>query len=183
MGRLTKSLGIRLFFLLLLVGIVVFVPMTLLLIRANTHYLMDQIVANAKRTNHLIKGSTYYSMLKNQKEDVAQIINTLGQQPGVEGIRVYNKKGIISFSTDRAELGQTVDLKAERPAAAARTMTNMAIHCPSSPSRPPVPSTGLPKATKFRLAALIMISTAKRSLSAQAQTLRSAPNAGRVEIS
>jgi len=114
MGRLTKSLGIRLFFLLLLVGVVVFVPMTVLIIRANTHYLMDQIVANAKRTNHLIKGSTYYSMQKNQKEDVAQIIATLGQQPGVEGIRVYNKKGIISFSTDRAELGQTVDLKAEQ---------------------------------------------------------------------
>jgi two-component system NtrC family sensor kinase len=114
MGRLTKSLGIRLFFLLLLVGVVVFVPMTLLLIRANAHYLMDQIVANAKRTNHLIKGSTYYSMLKNQKEDVAQIIATLGQQPGVEGIRVYNKKGIIAFSTDAAELGQTVDLKAEQ---------------------------------------------------------------------
>ena len=112
--RITRSLGIRLFFLLLLVGTLIFLPATMFLIRVNSQHLMEQILASAKRMNNLIQGSVHYSMLQNQKEDVAEIIDTLGRQPGVEAIRIYNKKGIIAFSTDKAEIGQAVDVKAEQ---------------------------------------------------------------------
>lgn len=64
---------------------------------------------SAFNTSDLIKKSTRYSMLLNRREDVYQIINTVGTESGVERIRIYNKSGHISFSTDISEIGQIVD--------------------------------------------------------------------------
>jgi two-component system NtrC family sensor kinase len=52
-------------------------------------------------------------MLLNRREDVHQIINTIGKEVDVKGIRIYNKLGTIIFSTDSAELNKKVDLTAE----------------------------------------------------------------------
>jgi two-component system NtrC family sensor kinase len=78
-----------------------------------TDQMMSQVLESANRVSDFIKSSTHYSMLQNRKEDVYQIITTIGKQPGVEGIRIYNKRGEITFSTDKSEQGRVVDLKAE----------------------------------------------------------------------
>lgn len=82
-------------------------------VRFYTDQMMSQVTESAQRVSELIKSSTHYSMLLNRKEDVYQIITTLGQQPGVEGIRIYNKRGEITFSTEEKEKGKVVDLNAE----------------------------------------------------------------------
>ncbi len=112
--KVTKSLAFRLFSLLLLISTVVFVSLTTFIIRASSDHLMQEILSNAKRANDLIEGSVHYSMLLNRKEDVAQIIRTLGNQTGVEGIRIYNKNGSVAFSTSEKDLGQEADVKAEQ---------------------------------------------------------------------
>src|SRR5512138_3719011 len=58
-----------------------------------------QIQDSANRVSDIIKQSTRYSMLLNRNEDVYQIITTVGREPGVEGIRIYNKRGEIIVST------------------------------------------------------------------------------------
>jgi two-component system NtrC family sensor kinase len=72
-----------------------------------------QIQDSANRVSDIIKQSTRYSMLLNRNEDVYQIISTVGKEPGVEGIRIYNKRGEIIFSTDAKEQNTIVDLRAE----------------------------------------------------------------------
>jgi two-component system NtrC family sensor kinase len=52
-------------------------------------------------------------MLLNRKEDVHHIINTIAEAPGVIGIRIYDKEGVIIFSADDSEIGHKVDLEAE----------------------------------------------------------------------
>jgi len=52
-------------------------------------------------------------MLLNRREDVHQIINTIGTEDDVKGIRIYNKQGTIIFSTDSSELNKHVDVTAE----------------------------------------------------------------------
>ncbi|MBM4160480.1 MAG: HAMP domain-containing histidine kinase [Ignavibacteria bacterium] len=78
-----------------------------------TDQMMAQVLESANRVSDFIKSSTHYSMLLNRKEDVYQIINTIGKQAGIEGIRIYNKRGMITFSTVPSEKGSVVDLKAE----------------------------------------------------------------------
>jgi two-component system NtrC family sensor kinase len=52
-------------------------------------------------------------MLQNRKEDVHHAIRRIAQAPDVDGIRIYDKEGMILFSADEPEIGQRVDRQAE----------------------------------------------------------------------
>ena len=82
-------------------------------VRFYTDQMMSQVMESANRVSDFVKSSTHYSMMLNRKEDVYEIITTLGHQPGIDGIRIYNKRGKITFSTEKSEQGSVVDLKAE----------------------------------------------------------------------
>jgi two-component system, NtrC family, sensor kinase len=79
----------------------------------NADEMHAQLTDSANRVSDIIKQSTRYGMLLNRREDVFQIINTIGREPGVDGIRIYNKRGKIMFSTDKQEEGKAVDMHAE----------------------------------------------------------------------
>jgi two-component system NtrC family sensor kinase len=111
--KFTRLLAFRLFFIILtvmLVGTTIFTTISV-------HLQSDQLIRNrtqdAWRISDLIKRSTHYSMLLNRRDDIYQIINTLGSEPGIEAIRIYNKKGEITFSTVADEVGKNVDMTAE----------------------------------------------------------------------
>jgi len=71
------------------------------------------IFQSTDRISDTIRRSIRYSMLRNEREDVFNIINTIGHENGISRIRIFNKEGQISFSTDGKEVGQFVDKKAE----------------------------------------------------------------------
>jgi two-component system NtrC family sensor kinase len=52
-------------------------------------------------------------MLVDHREGVQRVIDNLGKQPGVEVIRIFNKKGKIMFSTNKNELNNPVDKNAK----------------------------------------------------------------------
>jgi histidine kinase len=60
-----------------------------------------------------VKRATHYSMLRNQRDNMHQIIQAIGKQKGVEAVRVFNKQGRIVFSSRAKEIGQMVDMRAE----------------------------------------------------------------------
>ncbi len=68
---------------------------------------------SADRISDTIRRSIRYSMLRNQREEVFHIINTIGHENGISRIRIFNKEGQISFSTDEREVGQFVDKNGE----------------------------------------------------------------------
>lgn len=71
------------------------------------------IFQSADRISDTIRRSIRYSMLRNQHEEVFHIINTIGHESGISRIRIFNREGKISFSTDDQEVGQLVDKNAE----------------------------------------------------------------------
>jgi HAMP domain-containing protein len=52
-------------------------------------------------------------MLQNHRDEVYHIITTLGAGQGIKKIRIFNKEGRISFSTDAAEVNTLVNKGAE----------------------------------------------------------------------
>ncbi|NLH60707.1 MAG: HAMP domain-containing protein [Ignavibacteriales bacterium] len=66
---------------------------------------------NALNLSDIVKKSTRYSMLLNKREDIAQIINTVGTEKGVYAIKVYNKDGLVAYSSDSSEVGKIYDVK------------------------------------------------------------------------
>ncbi|MBI2429481.1 MAG: HAMP domain-containing protein [Ignavibacteriales bacterium] len=111
--KLTRLLAFRLLAGIVVLMIVSVSALTLLVINVQTVRLERISISSALRISDVVKRSTHYSMLLNRREDIYHIINTLGSEPGIGGIRIYNKKGEISFSTTEKERGTVVDMNAE----------------------------------------------------------------------
>lgn len=60
-----------------------------------------------------IISSTHHQMLADHRQRAFQMIEEVARQDGIERIRLFNKVGIIGFSTMKQEEGQKVDLGAE----------------------------------------------------------------------
>lgn len=86
---------------------------TYILINNLDEFITNNSFKHAYDVSEVIKKSTRYSMLLNRREDVHQIISTIGTEKGVKGIRIYNKQGTIIFSTDSSEVNKKVNLTAE----------------------------------------------------------------------
>lgn len=82
-------------------------------VRIHKRNLEEMTNLMAERISNTIKNSTRYSMLQNHRDEVYHIITTIASQPGIKRIRIFNKEGRISFSTDSAEVDTFVDKKAE----------------------------------------------------------------------
>jgi two-component system, NtrC family, sensor kinase len=131
--RITKYLAVRLFIIVLLVMLVATSIFTAVMLNWQTEKYLAITTDWALRTSDLIKKSTHYSMLENRREDIYQTISTLGTEPGIEAIRIYNKKGEITFSTVDGEVGKYVNVNAEacnachQPGKALPTNSNAAL--------------------------------------------------------
>lgn len=113
MSRIGQSLSVKLFAILLVVVGLGFGVSGWLTVRKHTDTLMAQILMSADRVADLLQSATYNGMMRNQRETVREIIQTIGREPGVDGIRIYNKVGEIIVSTDSTEQFERVDLRAE----------------------------------------------------------------------
>ena len=79
--------------------------------RAQSEELVKQA---AQRVTDVILRSTHYEMLRNDREALYNVIEELGSEPGIQRIRIFNKEGRITFSTDPRERNAVVDQSAEQ---------------------------------------------------------------------
>jgi two-component system, NtrC family, sensor kinase len=84
-----------------------------LVVRFQSQQLTTLVQDSAGRVSDVVKSSTRHGMMLNRREDVYEIINTIGREVGVEGIRIYNKRGMIMFSTDKSEESKVVNMNGE----------------------------------------------------------------------
>jgi two-component system NtrC family sensor kinase len=109
-----RSLSFKLYFLLLILLIISFTGIMYFNVTSYTNQINESVINSAIQASDLIKRSARYSMLKNDRENLSNIISTIGQEKGMEGIRIYNKPGKIAFSNDLAEVDTIVDKKVEQ---------------------------------------------------------------------
>jgi two-component system NtrC family sensor kinase len=113
MRRLTKSLATKLTACLVLSMVLVSGILGYLNLRYHRQQLEERVFLSADGLSDLIRRSLRYSMQRDQRDEVFQIINTIGHQPSISKIRIFNKEGRITFSTYQPEVGQYVDKSAE----------------------------------------------------------------------
>ncbi len=111
--RYTRTLAFRLFLLIASIQTVILFALTFATLRIQQTQLMKNGEASAARVSDVIARSTRYSMLLNRKEDVQHIISSVGDEPGFEGLRIYNKDGRIIFATQLSDIHTKVDMNAE----------------------------------------------------------------------
>ena len=111
--KFTNLLAFRVFLVLFIVMFAGTALLTKLSVEHQAEQYMQDAVHGANRIGDVIKRSTKYSMMLNRQEDLHQILTTIGTEPGIEAIRIYNKKGEIALSTLPQEVGTRVDMNAE----------------------------------------------------------------------
>jgi two-component system NtrC family sensor kinase len=84
-----------------------------LILRAQRGALIAQVDHQAQLVSETVKSSTRYAMLLNRREDVHQIIDTIGRQEEIHQVRIFNKEGQVIYSPDKSLLGEFVDKQTE----------------------------------------------------------------------
>jgi len=77
----------------------------------------EEILAEATlstvRLANTIRRSTRYQMLHSRREDVHKMIEDIGKQEGIQHVRILNKQGMITYSSNQSEIDQVVNQKEE----------------------------------------------------------------------
>ena len=108
-----SSLSMRLFALIAVVTLVGLSMLAWAVVRLHTANLEHETVQGALRLSDTLRRSARHSMLEDRKDDVYQMMRTVGRQPGIERLRIFNSEGLIVFSSVADERGETVDQEEE----------------------------------------------------------------------
>ena len=111
--KLTRSISAKLIFLLLGAMVIIFAALGYLNIRVHRRDLEGAALLSAERVSDVIKRSTTYYMLRNDREGLYHFMQTIADEPGMVKVRIVDKEGRISYSTDNAEVTHVVDKGAE----------------------------------------------------------------------
>ena len=111
--HLHHSLSAKLISRLLLALLVSFGLLGYLNIRLHRQHLETAALTSAERVSDVIKRSTSYYMLRNDRQALYQMMRTMADEPGMVRVRVFDQEGRISYSSDVGEISRTVDKNAE----------------------------------------------------------------------
>ncbi len=92
----------------IIIGIFVYVN-----VQSQSEILLSETERHAHQQSEIIKSSTKFGMLLNEREHVHEIINAIGNQSSVKEIRIFNKEGEIIYSSNPDHNGVMVDKNAE----------------------------------------------------------------------
>src|SRR5215470_3150087 len=109
----TRSLSAKLITLLLTAMVVIFALLGYLNIRLHRQHLEAATLSSAERVSDVIKRSTTYYMLRNDREGLYHAMQTMADEPGMVKVRIFDQEGRVSYSTDSSEVGHNVDKGAE----------------------------------------------------------------------
>jgi hypothetical protein len=91
--RLTHSISAKLIGSLLAVMLVVFAVLGYLNIRLHRQHLEAATLASAERVSDVIRSSTTYYMLHNDREGLYHSIQSIAKEPGVTKVRILDREG------------------------------------------------------------------------------------------
>jgi len=111
--HLTHSISAKLIGTLLVAMVAVFALLGYMNVRLHRRHLEQSTLASAERVSDVIKRNATYYMLRNDREGLYHIMRTIADEPGMVKVRIFDRDGRISYSTDPNEVSHVVDKSAE----------------------------------------------------------------------
>jgi len=108
-----RSLSAKLISLLVLIMLVVFALLGYLTTRLHRQHLEAATLTSAERVSDVIKRSTSYYMLRNDREGLYHAMAMMANEPGMIRVRIFDREGQISYSSTPLEISHVVDKNAE----------------------------------------------------------------------
>jgi two-component system NtrC family sensor kinase len=82
-------------------------------IQAQKDSLLVEVERHANQLSEHLKSDTRLDMLQNDRERILASIRRIGEQESIDRVRVFNKAGVIIYSSGPGDIGQMVDQNAE----------------------------------------------------------------------
>lgn len=108
-----ESLSFKLILWVSVVTAIAIGGLTYVNLQTKKKYLMEEVTSRTEQLSDVIVRSLWYDMLHNYRDALYHSIKVIGEQEGIVRVRIFNKEGIITYSSDRKEIGHKVDMKAE----------------------------------------------------------------------
>ena len=111
--RLKLSLSAKLNILLLGAMVMIFALLGYVNVRLHRQHLEQAALISAERVSDVITRTTTDYMLRNDRAGLYRTIRTIADQPGMAKVRIFDKEGRITYTTDGSEVDHVVDKSAE----------------------------------------------------------------------
>lgn len=103
-------LAVKLALWLALVTALVFFVFGFLILQVQQRHFESEVSREAQGFGELIRQGTRHAMLKNDRETLSQLIQDLGQDTRVDSLRITDPKGVVRYSSNTEEIGETIDV-------------------------------------------------------------------------
>src|SRR5689334_12704947 len=97
--RLSQSLSAKLIALLVVAMVLIFALLGFANIRLHRQNLEAATLISAERISDLVKRSTSYHMMLNDRQALYENIATMASEPGIVRIRIYDQEGLVRYSS------------------------------------------------------------------------------------
>jgi two-component system NtrC family sensor kinase len=111
--RLRSGLSAKLIVVLTIALICVFSLLAALTVRLHRKHLEASALISAERVSDVIKRSTSYYMMRNDREGLYHTMGTMANEPGMDKVRIFDRDGRITYSSVPLETSRVVDKDAE----------------------------------------------------------------------
>jgi two-component system NtrC family sensor kinase len=111
--RFSYGISAKLILLLSAAMVLIFSLLGYLNTRLHRQHLEAAALTSAERVSDVIRRSTSYYMLRNDREGLYHAIGTMADEPGMVRVRIFDQEGRIGYSSDPAEVSHIVDKDAE----------------------------------------------------------------------
>lgn len=108
-----RSLKTKIILSVVLVVVVIEGVFLYLNIRSLSQQMIEKTEEEAFNLSETIRLSIRYAMIKDRRDEYQRIIDDVAQRKGIVEVRIFNKAGEITVSSDRTKVGTVVDMKAE----------------------------------------------------------------------
>ncbi len=109
-----QRIGTKMSVLSSLLVIVLITAYTYFAIQNQRKQLIEEVIRSANILSDTVKLSTRKDMLLYAPDRLHQLVDTLGSQPSLDKMRIFNSLGEIIYSSDKSEMNMAVDKRAEQ---------------------------------------------------------------------
>jgi two-component system NtrC family sensor kinase len=102
-----RRLAHRLILPLIAIVIIIAAVSGLITVRIQERQLLNSMILGADQLSRGIASSTWHAMLADNRNAAYSVMQTIAEKQGIDRIRIFNRDGVVMFSTAKGETGRT----------------------------------------------------------------------------
>src|SRR5450631_1878639 len=102
-----RRLAHRLILPLTVIVVIIAAVSGLITARSQERQLLNSMILGADQLSRGIASSTWHAMLADNRDAAYSVMQTIAEKQGIDRIRIFNRDGVVMFSTAKGETGRT----------------------------------------------------------------------------